>query len=500
MEKKVDKDKYTKSALVITRQDDMFRNLRQILKPDWRVERLSDNKSQENERLVSCHIVFLDVDFLKQLKNTGTSSIGEEIRHIKAKTGEAPIVVVATRDRLSEAMKVVKVGASSYLGYPVQPEELNKLLDTLKVLSSELPPRSPTEPFWKMTVSHLVKTESPLMQRVFDDIQHVAPTDATVLLMGETGTGKNMLAKLIHEHSHRADKPFIPVHCGAIPESLIESEFFGHEKGAFTGAMRRKLGKFEIANGGTIFLDEIGTITPPVQIKLLQVLQEGIFYRVGGDNPLHTDVRVIAAANVDLKALVEQGCFRQDLFYRLNVFPIFVPALRERKEDIPFLTETILEKLNRRHRKNIKGIASEVMEAFVNYNWPGNIRELENVMERAYILETMDILTPANFPRDIIGSAKKCHDHFMDAFALLNNEVGEFPSISEFRRLIIDHAERIYLSKLLRMNNGRINSSARVAGVTTRQFRKLMHKHNLRREQFKKALCTKTFVQEPETG
>lgn len=478
-----------KSALVVTRQDEVFKNLRQLLKPEWRVEKLTDDKFQHDEPLNSCQIIFVDVEFLKQARGSGTSKIADEIKHIKDSSGHVPIVVIAPKENLSEALKAVKSGASSYLTYPFQPPELKQVMDTLKVLSEEPSSRPSSEHFWKVTVSHLVRTESPLMQKVFDDIQRVAPTDATVLLMGETGTGKNMLAKLIHEHSHRADKPFIPVHCGAIPESLIESEFFGHEKGAFTGAMRRKLGKFEIANGGTIFLDEIGTITQSVQIKLLQVLQEGIFYRVGGDNPLHTDVRVIAAANVDLKALVEQGCFRQDLFYRLNVFPIFVPPLRERKEDIPLLTEIILEKLNRRHRKNIKGIAPEVMEAFMNYNWPGNIRELENVMERAYILETMDILTPANFPRDIIGSAKRCHEHFMDAFALLNAESGNFPSISEFRKLIVDHAERVYLTKLLRAHRGRINASARTAGITTRQLRKLMQKHNIKKEQFKKALC-----------
>jgi len=482
-----------KSAIVITRQTEVFNSLSETLGNDWHTEIVSGEQLQtKDSHQYHPNIIFWDINSLTPGGKANSTKISEEIKQIKATFGDnIPIVVIASRDRRIEAFKAVKHGASSHLSYPVNSAELKQVLETVRIFTEPAAGKTPQESFWKATLFHLVRTESPLMQKVFDEIQRVAPTDATVLLTGETGTGKNMLAKLIHEHSRRADKPFIPVHCGAIPESLIESEFFGHEKGAFTGAMRRKLGKFEIANGGTIFLDEIGTITPPVQIKLLQVLQDGIFYRVGGDNPLQTDVRVIAAANVDLKVLAEQGCFRQDLYYRLNVFPIFVPPLRERKEDIPLLTEIILEKLNRRHRKNIQGIAPEVMEAFMRYNWPGNIRELENVMERAYILELSNILTPANFPSDIMGSLKRCHDHIFDVFALLNSENGQLPTLSEFRKAVVTHAERIYLTKLLRTNNGRINKSAEIAGITTRQLRKLMKKCNLNKDQFKKPLCSK---------
>lgn len=487
-----------KLALVITKHDDVFINLRQYLGQDWHTERANIERLHSDNQTIHNGIIFLDIDILKHGKTTGAAKIGEEVKYIRSKVGNIPLVVMSSSDKVADAIKAVKNGANSYLTYPVQPTELKHVLDSVRILSNEGTPKQSGEIFWKVTVFHLVKTESPLMQRVFDDIQRVAPTDATVLLTGETGTGKNMLAKLIHEHSHRADKPFIPVHCGAIPETLIESEFFGHEKGAFTGAMRKKLGKFEIANGGTIFLDEIGTITLPVQIKLLQVLQEGVFYRVGGDNPLHTDVRIIAAANVDLKSLVEKGCFRQDLFYRLNVFPIFVPPLRERKEDIPLLVEIILEKLNRRHHRNIKAVSTEVMEAFMRYNWPGNIRELENVMERAYILESQDILTSINFPSDIMGSTKKCHEPFLNIFSVLNSENEPFPGISEFRKMVVDHAERMYLSKLLKLHGGRINLSAKAAGITTRQLRKLMLKHNIKKDQFKRSLCNKDTEKAPE--
>jgi transcriptional regulator with GAF, ATPase, and Fis domain len=206
------------------------------------------------------------------------------------------------------------------------------------------------------------------MREVFKKIRAVASTRATVLLIGETGTGKGLLARMIHMHSNRCDDPFISVHCGAIPDTLLESELFGHEKGAFTGAVRKKLGKFEMARGGTIFLDEIGTITPPAQIKLLQVLQDGTFSRVGGEEALQTDARVITATNADLTGMSERGEFRKDLYYRLNVFPIEIPPLRERVDDIPQIVEVFLKKLKQRHEKNIHSVHPHVLQVFENYH------------------------------------------------------------------------------------------------------------------------------------
>jgi transcriptional regulator with GAF, ATPase, and Fis domain len=314
------------------------------------------------------------------------------------------------------------------------------------------------------------------MQAVFEKIRSVAPTKSTVLLMGETGTGKGVMARLIHHHSNRQDSQFISVHCGAIPDTLLESELFGHEKGAFTGAVRRKLGKFEIAHGGTIFLDEIGTLTPSAQIKLLQVLQDGTFQRVGGESTIQVNVRVIAATNIDLKKMCDEGLFRKDLYYRLNVFPIEIPPLRERTEDIPHLARCFLTELNRYEPKEILDVHPRVMSAFSSYSWPGNIRELENLIERAYIMETSCELTSGSFPGEIFES-----------------ETGGAPAapekalltLADFRRREVELIERRYLWDLLEGHKGRIKQSAQAAGITTRQLNKLMTKYGIRKEKFK---------------
>jgi DNA-binding NtrC family response regulator len=255
----------------------------------------------------------------------------------------------------------------------------------------------------------------------------------------------------------------------------LESELFGHEKGAFTGAVRRKLGKFEIAKGGTIFLDEIGTITPTAQIKLLQILQDGAFQRVGGEETLEADVRVIAASNVDLKQMCDEGQFRKDLYYRLNVFPIEIPLLNERIEDIPSLSNTILKKLNKFSIKEINSIHPRVMEAFKAYDWPGNIRELENLIERAYILESSSILTQESFPDDLFNSES----------TWVVVPTGNSMSLADARKRGIEEIERNYLKDVLSRHKGRIGDSAAEAGISTRQLNKLMNKYGLKKEKFK---------------
>jgi transcriptional regulator with GAF, ATPase, and Fis domain len=231
------------------------------------------------------------------------------------------------------------------------------------------------------------------LQTVLSRISKVAPTDSTVLITGETGTGKELVARAIHRRSRRASRAFVSVNCAAIPRDLIASELFGHEKGAFTGAMQRRIGRFELAEGGTIFLDELGELTVDTQIALLRVLQEREFERLGGRQPIHVDVRVIAATNRDLKAAVASGTFRQDLYYRLNVFPVEMPPLRDRRKDIPLLVEYFLDRYARKAGKNIRSFDQKTLQLLQSYPWPGNIRELQNVIERSVIVCETEIFS-----------------------------------------------------------------------------------------------------------
>jgi DNA-binding NtrC family response regulator len=388
------------------------------------------------------------------------------------------IIVMAPQDRIRQAVTFVKAGANNYLTYPIDPQEIKYVTESTHesiIVQSELDYLR--DQFWQSDTLESMRTQSPLMDEVYTKVKSVAMTKSTVLILGETGTGKGVMANIIHRNSNRRENQFIQVHCGAIPETLIESEMFGHEKGAFTGAIRRKLGKFEIANGGTIFLDEIGTITPSAQIKLLQVLQDRTFQRVGGDETLTTDVRVIAATNSDLKKMCDDGLFRKDLYYRLNVFPLEIPPLKERLCDLSLFIDNFLKELNKFSSKEIKGIHPLVLEAFNSYAWPGNIRELENLIERAYILETSDVLTPESFPGELFDSN-------------LNPVVvssTENMTLAQVRQKGIEEIERNYLKNLLATHKGKIGDSAQTAGISTRQLNKLMNKFGLKKEHFKTA-------------
>lgn len=314
------------------------------------------------------------------------------------------------------------------------------------------------------------------MKKLYAQLQQVAATSSNIYINGETGTGKSRLAKTIHQISARKKHPFIGIHCGAIPDSLLESELFGYEKGAFTDAHEAKLGKFELANHGTIFLDEVGTMPTVAQIKLLQIIQERKNTRIGSVEDLPIDVRVISASNENLQQLCNEGKFRKDLYYRLNVFPITLPPLRDRKEDIPLLTEEILARLNTQHNKAITKINTKSMDLLLKYPWPGNIRELENILERAYILETTDTLEPSNFPSEF------------DLLSRIDNPdpaIDAKRTLKEIRHIETSRIEKLYLQTLLTETKGRIEPTARLAGITPRQLHKLLTKHAIKKETFK---------------
>ncbi len=422
--------------------------------------------------------LFLDLGLFQ----TGSVSVNG---HINYKNALQPfwrvfpgveIVVMSSQEKIREAVRAVKAGAGNYVTYPVNVDELRYVVESAyetTMIQSELDYLR--DKFWQIDSLDVVNTNNPVMRKVFERIRSAAPTKTTILLTGETGTGKGLLAKLIHRHSNRANAQFITVHCGAIPETLLESELFGHEKGAFTGADRRKPGKFEIAKGGTIFLDEIGTMTPSAQVKLLDVLQEKTFQRVGGETNIEADVRIIAATNVDLKQMIGDGLFRKDLYYRLSVFPIAIPPLRERIEDVPHLAEFFLKKLSELNSKEIYDIHPYVLEAFERYSWPSNIRELENLIERACILENSSMLRPSSFPGDLFSSDTLALKLFSDAL----------PPLSEMRRQTTEAMERNYLKKILSRHRGHIGKSADAAGISARQLHKLMTRYGIRKEDFK---------------
>ena len=330
-------------------------------------------------------------------------------------------------------------------------------------------------PLWSAEVGSFLQARSESMRQIFDRVRMVAPTKTTVLVTGETGAGKGLVARLIHHLSNRNDRPFVSVHCGAIPDTLLESELFGHEKGSFTGAVRRRAGKFELASGGTLLLDEVGTITPSAQVKLLNVLQERTIQRLGSEQELAVDVRLIAATNSDLRAMVDQQSFRSDLYYRLNVFPIEIPPLRDRREDIPGIVEHILKRLNEIHAKDIRTVHGEVIRSFVDYAWPGNVRELQNVLERAYILETSSEVSPDSIPLEILNAK--------ETYAAI--PIDSSRSLAAVRRAAVEHAERCYLKELLAAHRGRIGESAAAAAITPRQLHNLLRRHRIRKEEYK---------------
>ena len=322
----------------------------------------------------------------------------EVLRRIRAKGLAFPIIMLTAHGNVATAVEAMKAGATEYLTKPFDLEELKLSIEKAleySNLAAEVE-RLRQELDREYDVQGIVASDGRMIE-ILDTVRKVAATSATVMIYGESGTGKELIARAVHNLSERANRPFVSVSAGALPETLLESELFGYEKGAFTGAMTPKPGRFEMANGGTLFLDEIGDITPAVQVKLLRVLQERSFERLGGTRSIEVDVRVLAATNQDLQQLIADGGFREDLFYRLNVVPITLPPLRQRAGDIPLLVAHFLEK----YKAGSKRMTPDAMEALTRYQWPGNIRELENSIERIVILSHGDDITVEDLPEEV---------------------------------------------------------------------------------------------------
>jgi DNA-binding NtrC family response regulator len=463
------------SILIVSDKNDVIEKIQSAFTEEHRLG-IASNKAKALEILERKRydLIFIDLPIL--LESMQSEDYTDTLIAFKRNHPTIEIVIMSAQDMIRQVVKWMKAGVSEYLTYPIDPDEVKLVTESI---NQAILQRSEIDylrdKFWQTDSLTVVQTKNTAMQLVLSKIRSVAPTKSTVLLIGETGTGKGVLANLIHQHSSRNQSQFISVHCGAIPDTLLESELFGHETGAFTGAIRRKLGKFEISKGGTIFLDEIGTITPPAQIKLLQVLQDGTFSRVGGEETLTTDARIIAATNADLTKMSEDGLFRKDLYYRLNVFPIEIPPLRERIDDLPHFVDVILKKLNQSHQKKIRRVNPSVLKALKMYSWLGNIRELENLLERAYILESTSILNPESFPAELFG------DEIPAAVLPMESHL----PLTKARQIAVEDFERQYLKDLIARNKGKIKKSAEDAGITTRQLHKLMSKYGIRKEEYK---------------
>jgi two-component system response regulator AtoC len=328
------------------------------------------------------------------------------LRSLSADHPDVPVVMITAHGSVESAVEAVKLGAFDYVEKPFDQEQIRQVVS--KALKTHALSRRDPSPEQGATRGRFrLVGDSPAIRQVYAIIEKVANTPSTVLIMGESGTGKELIARALHENSSRHDGPFIKINCAAIPKTLMESELFGYEKGAFTGAVGAKPGRFELAHGGTLFLDEIGEIPVEMQVKLLRVLQESEFERVGGIKTIKVDVRLVTATNRDLAAELTTGGFREDLYYRLNVVPIHLPPLRERHEDIPLLVSHFITKFNDRLRKEITHIEPVAVERLVSYNWPGNIRELENVIERTMLFCEGSVIRVANLPSELLGGPEE---------------------------------------------------------------------------------------------
>jgi nitrogen regulation protein NR(I) len=434
---------------------------------------LTAEDGEEGLNVLKEHHIDLVVTDLKMPKVDGMSLLREALRI----DPDLPVVMITAHGTVDTAVEALKLGAFDYLTKPFDKDEVRqivgKALKTRQLAGEEVSVRqvAPGARFGIIGTSTGIADLYAVLERVAD-------TPTTVLLTGESGTGKELVARALHAHSSRSDKPFIKVNCAAIPKELIESELFGYERGAFTGAVSSKPGRFELANGGTLFLDEIGEIPVEMQVKLLRALQESEFERVGGIKTIRVDVRLVAATNRDLKKLIATGNFREDLFYRLNVVPIRLPALRERAGDIPLLVDHFLTKYNERLKKHVTGVEPETHSLLAAYSWPGNIRELENVIERAVLFCDGPRLRPADLPPEVKGPLTAQQHPLTDADlqAALAGEGG----LKEHVKVAMTRLERELVGHALSQTGGNVTHAARLLKISRKGLQLKMKELGLR--------------------
>lgn len=392
---------------------------------------------------------------ITDLRLPGMSGL-ELLNNLRQHDSHTPVIVMTAFGSIETAVEAMKAGAVDFLPKPFSLDHLMTVVDkALEVKSLRAENRELRAELSQRYEFDNIVGHSSAMREIFATITRVAPTRATVLLCGESGVGKDLIARAIHHHSPRAGRPFVKINCAALPENLMESELFGYEKGAFTGANVNKPGKFEEADTGTVFLDEIGEVPPSIQVKLLRILQEREFERLGSNKTRHIDVRVLAATNADLREALEQGTFREDLYYRLNVLPMNIPALRERKEDIPYLARHFVKKLSKDLGSRVESISEPAIEKLMAYHWPGNVRELENVIERSMVLASGTILEAGDIRLDLNPKPRNA--------ATANSFLPDGMTLDQYEQSIIREA-------LHRANNNK-SQAARLLGLTRNALR-----------------------------
>ncbi len=417
---------------------------------------------------------------ITDMRMPGMSGL-ELLEHVKRTLPGLPVIVITAHGSVDTAVIALKNGAFDYITKPFDKDELK--LAVRKAAAVRATNQGRLNDAGDTPGRFRIIGQSPRMQELFAIIEKVAATPSTVLLTGESGTGKELVASALHENSERRGKPFIKVNCAAIPKDLMESEFFGYEQGAFTGAVSSKPGRFELADGGTLFLDEIAEIPGAMQVKLLRALQESEFERVGGVRTIRVDVRVVAATNRDLAREIETGNFRDDLYYRLNVVPVALPSLRDRREDIPLLTEFFVDKYNKRLSKAVQGVSPRALEALVAYHWPGNIRELENVIERMLLFSENETVDFADLPEDVRKAspgAKKADLGGSPQRATLEQLGDGSASMKDIVRQATVEIEKDLIVKALDETRGNVTRAASLLGISRKGLQNKMKELGLR--------------------
>jgi two-component system, NtrC family, response regulator AtoC len=442
--------------------------------PQYRVEVLEADNGRQAVDMVKLHDLDLVMMDVRMPEMDGLAALEQ----IKTNDPKTFVVIMTAHSNLQDAITAIKCGAYDYLEKPVQPERLaaivTKAVETQEMVSS----LAVSRPILDDDVESEFVGSGGKMNAVFDLINRLSKVDTTVLIRGENGTGKELVARAIHFNSPRKHGEFVAINCGAIPESLMESELFGHEKGAFTGASERKIGKFQLANKGTIFLDEVAELKLDMQVKLLRVLQERKFVPVGGNREIATNARIIAATNRNLEKMIEEGTFREDLFYRLNVMPIFMPPLRDRYDDMEDLVHYFIRRFNRKHGRTMMGIEPEALEALKHYRWPGNIRELENVIERSFIVENESLITVISLPENVREAAEGGAE-----VSFPNGYSGPL-DFDRFKEM----TEKEFIIQALKANRGRINQTVAHANIPKNTLLRKIKKYNINVREYSEEL------------